>query len=160
MAAPLKVSKQITFALLKPDYCRRKFDIENIREDLKRSGLDVLHTKTLPRWSRRDVEKFYGTHRGRFFYQRLVQYMNSGPVVAVVMQGPNAIQAWRDLIGPTHLVKARLQPNTLRARFALSDTRNSFHGSDSVENALEEIEVLFPGLSATLRETTQKTAES
>ncbi|KAG0170563.1 Nucleoside diphosphate kinase 6 [Apophysomyces sp. BC1015] len=71
--------------------------------------------------------------------------MTSGPFEALILCSPNAIKEWRALIGPTHPCRARInQPNTLRALYGLTDTRNSFHGSDSDETARREIEFFFP----------------
>ena len=95
-------------------------------------------------WSRqvqlslRDAERFYGAHRGKFFFQRLVLYMQD-PVHAFVLEGPNAVSVWRELIGPTHRRANVELPDTLRGQFAQSDTRNAFHGSGSSEEAADEI---------------------
>lgn len=70
--------------------------------------------------------------------------MSNGPVTAIVIEGPSAVSTWRDIIGPTHIDKAREKEECLRARFGFSDTKNSFHGSDSVENAEKEIAHFFP----------------
>lgn len=104
----------------------------------------MVAQKDLARWPEADVERFYGEHFGRFFYPRLVHYMGSGPISAVILKGPNAIAAWRELIGPTHLLKARETKDCLRGAFAISDTKNSFHGSDSVESAEKEALQFFP----------------
>lgn len=72
--------------------------------------------------------------------------MGSGPISAVILKGPSAVSAWRELIGPTHLKNARKIKDCLRGEFAISDTKNSFHGSDSVNNAKEEILQFFPDI--------------
>ena len=72
---------------------------------------------------------FYAAHAGRFYFPRLVSHATSGPSVALALAGPDAIARWRALIGPTHVYKAQWErPETLRARYGLSDTRNGFHG--------------------------------
>lgn len=107
----------------------------------------MVAQKRLNKWPEVNVERFYGEHRGRFFYPRLVHYMGSGPIIAVILKGSGAISAWRELIGPTHLAKARETPNCLRGEFAVSDTKNSFHGSDSPDSAKDEISQFFPDLN-------------
>lgn len=113
---------------------------------MKRKGLEVVAEKKLTQWPEVKVERFYGEHRGRFFYPRLVHYMGSGPIIAVVLKGEGAIAAWRELIGPTHLTKARETTGCLRGEFAISDTKNSFHGSDSPSSAADEVSQFFPDL--------------
>jgi len=141
-----------------PDFVRRNYGIDTIRDALVKKGLQVVAKRDLARWPEADVERFYGEHFGRFFYPRLVHYMGSGPICAVILKGPNAISAWRELIGPTHLLKAQEKKDCLRGRFALSDTKNSFHGSDSVESAEKEALQLFPDvdLSTILDPNTQQ----
>lgn len=126
---------------------RRQYDVGTIKQALERKGLKVVAEKKLNRWPEVNVERFYGEHRGRFFYPRLVHYMGSGPIIAVVLKGQGAIAAWRELIGPTHLSKARETTGCLRGEFAVSDTKNSFHGSDSPGSAKDEVSQLFPDLS-------------
>lgn len=76
---------------------------------------------------------------GRFYFPRLVQHAVSGPSTFLALYGPDALQKWRDLIGPTHFYKTQwTQPETLRSRYGLSDTRNGFHGSDSDASAKKE----------------------
>lgn len=70
--------------------------------------------------------------------------MSSGPITAIVIYGPNAISEWRNIIGPTHIAKARENPDCLRSKYGFSDTKNAFHGSDSRENAVKEIKHFFP----------------
>ena len=128
----------------KPDFVRREYGVGTIQAALKKQGLEVVAQKNLRKWPEADVERFYGEHFGRFFYPRLVHYMGSGPISAVILKGPNAIAAWRELIGPTHVQKAREAKDSLRGRFAISDTKNSFHGSDSVTSAEQEALQFFP----------------
>lgn len=88
------------------------------------------------------AEAFYGDHTGKFFFQRLVSFISSGPLVAVELSGPEAVSAWRKLIGPTHYEASR-GTGTLRDKYATSDVRNAFHGSGSVEEADREIRFFF-----------------
>lgn len=73
-------------------------------------------------------------------------HASTSPMLALALYGPNAIQAWRDMIGPTHVYRSQwTHPQTLRAKYGLSDTRNGFHGSDSVDNARKELGMIFEG---------------
>ncbi|XP_072558727.1 nucleoside diphosphate kinase 6 isoform X3 [Paramormyrops kingsleyae] len=82
---------------------------------------------------------------GRFFYQRLVEYMSSGPMQAYILARDDAISRWRELMGPTKVFRARYtSPSSMRALYGLTDTRNTTHGSDSVESAHREIAFFFP----------------
>lgn len=123
-------------------------DRREIEMRIEACGLRILARKSVAAWSRREVEAFYAVHRGRFFYPRLVHYMTTGPIEALLLThvtpGVDPAPIWRALIGPTHLATARTLPHTLRARYALSDTKNSFHGSDSVQTALQELRFFFP----------------
>ncbi|ORE18378.1 kinase-like protein, partial [Rhizopus microsporus] len=84
---------------------------------------------------RRKIDQAKYNAHGKFFYHRLCGYMTSGPFHAMILSSPNAIKEWRSLIGPTHPVRARIhQPDTLRALYGLTDTRNSFHGSGKKKN--------------------------
>lgn len=129
-----------------PDFLRRKHSVRTIKAALQSKKLEVVAETTLSSWPQANVEQFYGEHKGRFFYPRLVHYMGSGPISAVVLKGPNAIGAWRELIGPTHLLKAKQVKGCLRGAYAISDTKNSFHGSDSLTSASSEISQFFPDL--------------
>jgi len=115
---------------------------------MRAEGLKVVAATAVTRWSIDEAETFYGEHRGRFFYPRLVAFMTSGPLIALVLEREDAISTWRKLMGPTHCLRAKSEaPNSIRGRFASSDTRNVTHGSDSEENARKEIEFFFPGFS-------------
>ncbi len=91
--------------------------------------------------SRAQAETFYGVHRERPFFGELVDFMTSGPVVVQVLEGENAIAAYRDLMGATDPAKAA--PNTIRKAFARSIGENSVHGSDAAETAQKEIAQFF-----------------
>ncbi|KAI8082806.1 nucleoside diphosphate kinase [Halteromyces radiatus] len=135
---------QLTLALLKPDICADKLLIPKIQQAMKDHQLDIVQHRDVL-WTEKEAGKFYAEHKGKFFYHRLCGYMTSGPFQAYILSSPNAIKEWRSLIGPTHPVRARIyQPDTLRALYGLTDTRNSFHGSDSDDNARTEIQFFFP----------------
>ena len=94
--------------------------------------------------SKETAELFYAEHQGKPFYPTLMQYMTSGPVVAMELVGPNAISKWRSIIGPTNLETAKREaPNSLRALYARNTTENFAHGSDAPETAERELGIIF-----------------
>ncbi|KAI8982238.1 nucleoside diphosphate kinase [Mycotypha africana] len=141
--------QQITLALLKPDICANPLLIDKVKEAIRKNNMEIVHEKRVL-WTEKEAGQFYQEHQQKFFYHRLCGYMTSGPFQAMILTSPktnNVIKEWRQLIGPTHPVKARIhKPNTLRALYGLTDTRNSFHGSDSDESAKSEIAFFFPEL--------------
>ncbi|KAI7863009.1 nucleoside diphosphate kinase [Spinellus fusiger] len=144
------VKRQLTLALLKPDICASESLPVYVRQAIEAKHMSIVQQRQVL-WTREDAGAFYAEHKGRFFYDRLCGYMTSGPFQALVLSAPNAIQEWRALIGPTHPCRARIHaPTTLRALYGLTDTRNSFHGSDSEATARKEIEFFFPGLDERL----------
>ncbi|ORZ22244.1 nucleoside diphosphate kinase [Absidia repens] len=120
---------QLTLALLKPDICADKSLIPKIQHTMAEHQLDIVQSRDVL-WTEQEAGRFYAEHEGKFFYHRLCGYMTSGPFQAYILSSSDAIKKWRSLIGPTHPVRARIhQPDTLRALYGLTDTRNSFHGS-------------------------------
>jgi nucleoside diphosphate kinase len=97
------------------------------------------------------AEQFYAEHAGKLFFSKLVEFMTSGPICAIELQAPDAVAAWRALMGPTSTVAAREQvPQSLRAQFGTDGTRNATHGSDSAASAAREIAFHFPPVQRTL----------
>ncbi|CAG8509654.1 8457_t:CDS:2 [Diversispora eburnea] len=138
------LKNQLSLALLKPDLCANPAIIHKLFELFRKDQFEIVKERKIL-WSKSQAEQFYFEHRNRFFYERLCGYMASGPFVALIISKPNAIKDWRDLIGPTHPCRARINAsNTLRSLYGLTDTRNSFHGSDSEETAKREIKFFFP----------------
>ncbi|KAJ1917767.1 hypothetical protein H4219_003021 [Mycoemilia scoparia] len=150
---------QVTLALLKPDLCASAEAVEKTLKTIE-SEIDPMQivAKRSVLWSINDAQEFYREHEGKFFYKRLVGYMTNGEFIAMVLKGPDVISRWRKLIGPTRPPRARISdPNSLRAQFGITDTRNSFHGSDSMETSLREIPLLFPDIDIkTILEQTNK----
>ena len=109
---------------------------------LEESGFS-LEAIRLVQLSRADAENFYAVHREKPFYQSLVNFMTSGSVVPMVLQGENAVQKFRQVIGDTDPNQA--EEGTVRKLYGESKERNTIHGSDSDENARIEIEFFFPG---------------
>jgi len=139
---------QLTLALLKPTVTSYAPDVSEVLKIIKRSPLQIVRTRRMF-WKRDDeAKKFYAEHEGRFFHQRLLLMASSGPCMALALCGPNAIQEWRRMIGPTHVHKSKwgdTSMHSLRSRFGLGDTRNGFHGSDSPESAARELALIFDG---------------
>ena len=99
--------------------------------------------------SKKRAGDFYEEHRGKFFYNRLVTYMSSGPAQALILAKEGAIEGWRELMGPTKVFKTRFdKPESIRGQFGLSDTRNCSHGSDSKQSAEKEMKAAEDKLKA------------
>jgi nucleoside-diphosphate kinase len=130
---------QQTLILLKPDCVQRRL-VGTIIQRLEQKGLRLAALK-LVQASTELAEKHYAVHKGKPFYQSLVQFVTSGPTVAMVWEGREAVAVVRTLMGPTDGTKA--PPATLRGDFALSVQNNLVHGSDSPENAASEIAIWF-----------------
>lgn len=135
---------ELTLAIIKPDVCRNPHDLQSVRQIVLENNFLVVNTK-VTQLSRSEAQKFYDEHNKRFFFNRLVTFMSSGIISVHILGRENAIKHWRDLMGPTHVYKAQYEaPNSLRARFGLTDTRNATHGSDSPDSARREIAFFFP----------------
>jgi nucleoside-diphosphate kinase len=131
---------QRTFAMVKPDAVGRA---DEIVEMARRRGLFVVAFKTMT-LTPGQAALFYREHRARAFFESLVDFMTSGPVVVLVFEGPDAVSGWRQLIGPTNSEKARLEGReSVRARYGTDGQRNAVHGSDSRGSARREIDFFF-----------------
>ena len=130
-----------TFSILKPDATARNLT-GAINAMIEKSGLRIIAQKRVV-ISRAQAEAFYAVHRQRPFFGELVDFMISGPVVVQVLEGDNAITAYRDLMGATDPAKAA--EGTIRKAFAKSISENSVHGSDGAETAQKEISQFFSG---------------
>ena len=110
----------------------------------------TLRALKLFRFTKEKAKQFYIVHKERPFYGELVEFMTSGPVVAAVLEGENAIQRVRDIIGPTDSEEARkTAPNSIRALFGTDKGKNAIHASDSPESASYEIPFIFSSLEIT-----------
>jgi nucleoside-diphosphate kinase len=130
-----------TFSILKPDATARNLT-GAINALIEKSGLRII-AQTRVTISRPQAEAFYAVHRQRPFFGELVDFMISGPVVVQVLEGENAIAAYRDLMGATDPAKAA--EGTIRKTFAKSISENSVHGSDAADTAQKEIAQFFSG---------------
>lgn len=138
---------QLTLAVIKPDAVAHPLMLEALHQRILDNNFLIVRSRDLV-WRRQDSERFYAEHSGRFFYQRLVEFMSSGPMRAYILAKDDAIRQWRELMGPTKVFRARFtSPASIRAQFGLTDTRNTTHGSDSVESAQREINFFFPEFS-------------
>jgi len=128
-----------TLSILKPDATRRNLTgkINAVIED---AGLRIVAQRRL-RLSRADAERFYDVHKGKPFFEDLVGFMTSGPVVVQVLEGEGAVARYREVMGATN--PANAAPGTIRQLYAESFTGNSVHGSDSPETARVEIAQFF-----------------
>jgi nucleoside-diphosphate kinase len=128
-----------TLSIIKPDATRRNLTGKIISR-FETNGLRVVAQKRV-KWSKEDAEAFYAVHRERPFFNDLVAFMTSGPIVLQVLEGENAVAKNREIMGATNPKEAA--EGTIRADFAESIEANSVHGSDSVENAVAEIAQCF-----------------
>ena len=131
-----------TLSIIKPDATRRNLT-GKINARLEERGLRIIAQRRL-QLSREQAEQFYAVHRARPFFKDLVAFMISGPVVVQVLEGANAVAVNREIMGATDPKKA--EPGTIRKDFAESIEANSVHGSDSAENARNEIAFFFAGV--------------
>jgi nucleoside-diphosphate kinase len=131
-----------TLSIIKPDATRRNLT-GKINASLEAAGLRIVAQKRL-QLTRAQAEAFYAVHKERPFYRGLVDFMISGPVVAQVLEGDNAVARNREVMGATDPKKAAA--GTIRAQFAEDIEANSVHGSDSAENAAIEIGFFFAGI--------------
>jgi nucleoside-diphosphate kinase len=129
-----------TLSIIKPDAVAKNV-IGEIYSRFEKAGLKIIAARMV-HLSRSDAEGFYAVHRGRPFFDDLVQFMSSGPVMIQVLEGENAIQKNRDLMGATDPRKAAA--GTIRADFAQSIDANAVHGSDAPETARDEVAYFFP----------------
>ena len=133
------MSVELTLSIIKPDAVAKNV-IGQIYTRFEQAGLNIVAAK-MAQLSREQAEGFYAVHKDRPFFNALVSFMISGPVMIQALQGPNAVAKHRDLMGATNPKDAA--PGTIRADFADSIDANAVHGSDSAENAAIEIAYFF-----------------
>jgi nucleoside-diphosphate kinase len=135
----LRMAVERTLSIIKPDAVAKNI-IGEIYSRFEKGGLKIIAARML-RLSRAKAEGFYAEHNGRPFFDNLVSYMMSGPVLVQVLEGENAIAVNRKLMGATNPKEA--DPGTIRADFAESIDANAVHGSDSAASAEREINYFF-----------------
>lgn len=128
-----------TLSIIKPDAVKKQI-IGEIQTRIHQAKLDIIAMKMV-RLTKEQAEGFYAEHQDKSFFANLVKFMMSGPIVVQVLQGENAVERYRQLMGPTDLSKAAA--GTLRADFANSMRENAVHGSDSLASAEREIAYFF-----------------
>tara|TARA_B100001248_G_scaffold241634_1_gene208511 strand:- start:227 stop:652 length:426 start_codon:yes stop_codon:yes gene_type:complete len=133
------MSKEQTLSIIKPDATSRNITGQ-VNALIEKSGLKIIGQKRI-KLTKETAGKFYEVHKDRPFFQDLVSFMVSGPVIVQVLQGNNAVALYRKVMGATNPKEAEV--GTIRKEFALSIEANSVHGSDSIENAKKEISFFF-----------------
>lgn len=133
------MSTQQTLSIIKPDAVAKNH-VGGVLHMIESAGLRVVATKML-RMDKYQAEGFYAVHSARPFFGELTNFMSSGPVVVSVLEGDNAVQRYRDLMGPTNSKQA--PEGTIRAKYGTDVQCNAVHGSDSPENAAIEINFFF-----------------
>jgi len=132
-------SLERTLSIIKPDAVERELETK-IKKIFLDNKLNIVDSKKI-QISKEEAEKFYKVHQTKPFYEKLCSYLSSGPIIAIILDGENAIQKNRDLMGATDPKKAK--DGTIRKLYGISIDKNSVHGSDSPENAKEEIDFFF-----------------
>ncbi|MCG9968296.1 nucleoside-diphosphate kinase [Pelotomaculum terephthalicicum JT] len=133
------MQKERTYLMVKPDGVQRNLAGEIISR-FEKKGFKIIGLKMF-KITRELAEKHYGEHAGKPFFEPLVDFITSGPVVAMVIEGKNAISAAREMMGATDPLKAA--PGTIRNSFGIDMGRNVIHGSDSPASAAREIGLFF-----------------
>jgi nucleoside-diphosphate kinase len=133
------MSTELTLSIIKPDAISKSV-IGKIYTQFEGAGLNIVAAK-MQQLSREQAEGFYAVHKERPFFNDLVNFMISGPVMVQVLEGENAILKHRDIMGATNPKEAA--PGTIRANFADSIDANAVHGSDGADTAAEEIKFFF-----------------
>ena len=128
-----------TLSIIKPDAVERNLE-SKIKSFFEKNNLKILKSKKV-KISKEEASEFYKVHQTKPFYGELCNYLSSGPIVVMVLEGENAISRNRELMGSTDPKKA--EKGTLRGMYGLSIDKNSVHGSDSAENAIIEINFFF-----------------
>ena len=128
-----------TFSILKPDATARNLTGE-INAVIEKAGLRIVAQKRV-KLTKAQAQEFYAEHKARPFFKELVTFMTSAPIVLQVLEGENAVAAYREVMGATDPAEAKR--GTIRKKFALSKGENSVHGSDSLKSASREIKLFF-----------------
>ena len=128
-----------TLSIIKPDAIERNLE-EKIKNFFEKNNLKILKIKKV-KISKEEASEFYKVHQTKPFYEELCNYLSSGPIVVMILEGENAVLKNRELMGATDPKKA--EDGTLRKMHGISIDKNSVHGSDSIENAKTEINFFF-----------------
>ena len=128
-----------TLSIIKPDAVERNLD-NKIKSFFEKNNLKILKSKKV-KISKEEASEFYKVHQTKSFYNELCNYLSSGPIVVMILEGENAISKNRQLMGATDPSKA--EEGTLRKMYGISIDKNSVHGSDSLTNGKKEIDFFF-----------------
>ena len=132
-------SLERTLSIIKPDAVERELETK-IKKIFLDNKLNIVDSKKI-QISKEEAEEFYKVHQTKPFYEEICSYLSSGPIIVIILDGENAIQKNRDLMGATNPKKAK--DGTIRKLYGISIDKNSVHGSDSTENAKAEIDFFF-----------------
>jgi nucleoside-diphosphate kinase len=136
------MNTDFTFSIIKPNSVRTG-KTGPILSMINESGFEISAMRMV-RMTLPQAESFYSVHKDKTFFESLVEFMTSGPVVVMILKHKNAVEEFRKLIGSTDPNKA--EPGTIRKTFAVSVQMNAIHGSDSIENAKREADFFFSGI--------------
>ena len=128
-----------TLSIIKPDAVERNLE-NKIKSFFQKNNIKILKSKKI-KISKEEASEFYKIHQAKPFYDKLCNYLSSGPIVAMILEGENVVSKNRELMGATDPAKAN--EGTLRKMYGLSIDKNSVHGSDSLKNAEIEIDFFF-----------------
>jgi len=128
-----------TLSIIKPDAVERNLE-DKIKSFLKEKSLKILQSKKV-QITKEEAAEFYKVHQIKPFYERLCNYLSSGPIVVMILEGEDAVSKSRKIMGATNPLSA--EAGTLRKMYGISIDKNSVHGSDSLENAKNEIKFFF-----------------
>ena len=128
-----------TLSIIKPDAVERNLE-NKIKAFFEKKNLKIVKNKKV-KVSKEEASEFYNIHRTKPFYNNLCNYLSSGPIVVMILEGENAVSRNRELMGATDPLKA--EEGTLRKMYGISIDKNSVHGSDSIENGKVEIDFFF-----------------
>ncbi|MCF7799932.1 nucleoside-diphosphate kinase [Candidatus Babeliales bacterium] len=134
---------QRTLAIIKPDAVKAK-NAGKIIDRIESEGFNILKLEKM-HLTNAQAQEFYAVHKSRPFFDELVEFMTSGPIVVMALEKENAILDWRNLMGATD--PAQAEADTIRKLYGSSKGENATHGSDAPETASQEIKIFFPTLS-------------
>ena len=134
-----RIMTEKTLSIIKPDAVERNLE-STIKSFFEKNGLKIIKSKKV-KISKEEASEFYKVHQSKPFYNELCNYLSSGPIVVMILEGDNAVLKNRELMGATDPTKA--ENGTLRKMYGISIDKNSVHGSDSVDNGKLEIKFFF-----------------
>ena len=135
----MKIMIEQTLSIIKPDAVERNLE-NKIKSFYENNNLKILKSKKV-QISKEEAEEFYKIHQTKPFYDKLCNYLSSGPIIVMILEGENSISKNREIMGATDPLKAK--EGTLRKIYGVSIDKNSVHGSDSLDNATKEINFFF-----------------